>query len=202
MYFDTSLMLPDSQYYKEQTKKDLIVMHHTVGGTAKSTVEYWLSTPDHIATAFVIERDGTVYQMFDPMYWAHHVGAKDPRNLALNKRSIGIELASEGGLTKVNDKLYCYGIVSQRTEFKQPFVDLGCVWRGYQYFDAYSDEQIESTIVLINFLCTEFNIPKTVFSTTPYDYKTSNLDLSGICGHSHLRADKSDVHPLFPWDKL
>jgi N-acetyl-anhydromuramyl-L-alanine amidase AmpD len=89
--FDTSLRLTDDQYYKEETAKNLIVLHHTVGGSAKSTFDYWQGNPEHIAVSYIVERDGTIYEVFDPKYWAHHVGSKDPRNIAVNKRSIGIE---------------------------------------------------------------------------------------------------------------
>ena len=39
MNINQDLLLDDSQYLKEEHKKDLIVLHHTVGGSAKSTIE-------------------------------------------------------------------------------------------------------------------------------------------------------------------
>lgn len=204
---DTSLRLTNEQYYKEETKKNLIVLHHTVGGSAKSTFNYWQGDPAHIATSYIVERDGTIFETFDPKYWAHHVGSKDPRNLAVNKRSIGIEIASEGSLIQNNGNLYCFGVVSQRTLWSKPYVDLGRKWRDYQYFDIYDEAQLVSVIDLVQYLMGEFNIPKAfpnnILPTLDnYTYDPSYLDHVGICGHAHLRADKSDVHPLFPWDKL
>ena len=208
MEFNKSLTLKPDQYYPEKNAKNLIVLHHTVGGSVKSTADYWASNPDHIATAFIVERDGTIYQMFDPSMWAHHVGSKSKLNTAVNKRSIGIEIASEGGLTLNKDRLYTFGIISERTLFpKNKAVDLGKDWRGYRYFDPYDESQLSSVIELVHYLCKTFNISNTLpenklVTIDNYVYKDKYLNHVGICGHAHLRADKSDVHPFFPWDKL
>lgn len=204
---NTKFRLTSDQYYPEKTTKNLIVLHHTVGGSAKSTFDYWQSTPDHIATAYIVERDGTVYETFDPDCWAHHVGSKDSRNVALNKRSIGIEIASEGALIKNKDTLYCFGVISQRTTWNKPFVDLGKVWRSYQYFDPYDEPQLAAVIELVQHLKEKYHIqnrfPNNIIpNLSNYNYDPKYLDHVGICGHAHLRPDKSDVHPLFPWDKL
>ena len=83
---DRSLRLSDDMYYRQETKKSLIVLHHTVGGTAQSTIKYWDTDPRHIATAYVVSRGGTVFEVFDPKYWAWHLGVKDRD---IEKRSIG-----------------------------------------------------------------------------------------------------------------
>ena len=205
MEFNRFLALESNQFYPEVQNKNLIVLHHTVGNSAKSTADYWASTQDHIATAYIVERDGTIYEMFDPRFWAHHIGSKLPNNLVANKRSIGIEIASEGGLTMNNGKLYTYGIISSRTEFKGSFVNLGKKWRDYQYFDAYDELQLVSVLALVRYLCDKFAIPK-VFPETvsidSYNYKPEYMNHKGVCGHAHLRPDKSDVHPLFPFKSI
>lgn len=72
----TDLRLPVDQYFNETPKKDLIVLHHTVGGSAKSTFDYWRTDPEHIGTAYIVERDGTIYEVFSPECWAYHLGLK------------------------------------------------------------------------------------------------------------------------------
>ncbi len=69
-----TIRLENKDYIASETQKDLIVLHHTVGGTAKSTIEYWKTDPNRIATAYVIERNGEVFEVFDPKYWAFHLG--------------------------------------------------------------------------------------------------------------------------------
>ena len=48
------------QYYHEKQTKTHIFLHHTAGGSAASSVAHWNSKPDHIATAYIIDRDGTI----------------------------------------------------------------------------------------------------------------------------------------------
>lgn len=198
MNFNNSLLLSANQYVQEKVKKDLIVIHHTVGGSAKSTFDYWQGDDKRIGTAFIIERDGTIYQTFPEDMWAFHIGSKVGNRI--DKRSIGIELASEGGLTLNNGKLYCFGVVSSRTQYKQEPYDVGHNWRGFRYFDKYEDEQVVATSELIHYLCQKHNIPRNM-PDDPYEYHPDYYNHVGICGHAHIRSDKSDVHPGF-WTQL
>jgi len=176
MEINRSVRLEGKDYIPSETTKDLLVLHHTVGGTALSTINFWKTDPNRIATAYVIERNGEIYEVFDPKYWAFHLGLKGTGG-AVDKRSIGIEIASEGGLTHY---------------------DHGMPWRGYRFFDAYSDAQISAVIELINQICDQFKIPR----HTPANHfgaDDSYRQFAGILGHHHLRPDKSDIHPGFAW---
>lgn len=195
-----TIRLEKKDYIQTETPKDLIVLHHTVGGSAKSTIDYWKSDANRIATAYIIERNGEIFEVFDPKYWAFHLGLKNSGG-AVDKRSIGIELASEGGLTQREGKLYCFDKVSPRTLFKDKYYDHGTLWRGYRFFDAYADAQISAVVTLTNYLCSRFEIP----GQTPANHleaDDSYREFKGILGHQHLRLDKSDVHPGFDWQKL
>lgn len=195
-----TILLDKKDYIATQTPKDLIVLHHTVGRTALSTIDYWKTDPNRIGTAYVIERDGEIYEVFDPKFWAFHLGLKGTGG-AVDKRSIGIEIASEGGLIQRDGKLYCFDKVSDRTLFTQEYYDHGIPWREYRFFDAYSDAQITAVIGLINQLCDQFQIPR----QTPANHLDADFvyqQFSGVLGHHHLRFDKSDVHPGFPWQRV
>src|SRR5205085_11648841 len=96
MNVSTALRLPPDSYFPEKHQKDLVVLHHTVGGSAKSTFEYWRTDEQHIGTAYIVDRDGTIYEVFPPECSAYHLGLKTTREL--HKRSVGIEIASEGAL--------------------------------------------------------------------------------------------------------
>ena len=50
--------------------------------------------PNRIATAYIVERDGTIFEVFDPRHWAFHLGLKGSQG-QVDRRSIGIEIASE-----------------------------------------------------------------------------------------------------------
>lgn len=92
--------------------KTQLYLHHTVGGSAISTYNYWEGKTNRVATAYIIERDGTIYEVFDPHYWAWHLGLKTASNTIANKQSIGIEIASEGALrsgAELNNSLAANG---------------------------------------------------------------------------------------------
>lgn len=194
-----TLELSRGQYIYENTPKSGIVLHHTVGGTAQSTVEFWKSTKDRIATAFIIERDGKIFQCFDPKFWAYHIG--DGSNNADNKRMIGIELASEGALIEKTGQLYKFNARRGNEVRRDTVYDNVTTYRGYRYFDAYEKAQIDAVIFLVNTLCDRFKIPR----QTPKDltnYLPTWKRFTGIVSHTHLRRDKSDVHPGFDWARL
>lgn len=106
-----TIRLEKKDYIESETQKDLIVLHHTIGARALSTINYWKTDPRRIATAYIIERDGEVFEVFDPKFWAFHLGLEGSGG-AVDKRSVGIEIASEGGLTERDGKLYCYAEAS------------------------------------------------------------------------------------------
>jgi len=88
------LRLPEGQYVHQRHKKSLIVLHHTAGADAESTFRWWLTDPKRIGTAYIVARDGRIFEVFPPEYWAFHLGVKGQRQL--DRRSIGIELANAG----------------------------------------------------------------------------------------------------------
>lgn len=195
---DRSLRLPDDEFFHSGRPKTGIALHHTVGGSARSTFRWWRDDGRIIGTAYLIARDGTIHEVFDPQAWAWQFGLKWSREqkLQFEKRFIGIEIASEGGLTESNGNLYCFDKISDRTQKdRAEAFDFGIDYRGYRYFDKYEDAQVDSVVALINDLCQEFNIKKQL-PTDYLDYHGSILaDFEGIIGHVNVRADKSDPAP-------
>lgn len=200
------LRLPDTEYFPSRDPKSGICIHHTVGGSALSTFNWWRDDKNIVGTSYLIARDGTVHEVFDPNCWAWQFGLKWPREqkIAFEKRYIGIEIASEGGLIESEGNLYCFDRVSPRTlKNRNEAFDYGTVYRGYRYFDKYETAQIDSLTELINDLCSQFNITK----HTPNDhykyYGETLQDFNGIIGHTMVRQDKSDPAPdQSMWDTL
>lgn len=190
--------LPSDDYFQESCNKRMIVLHHTVGASAESSMHFWADDPRRVATAFVIERDGTVYQTFPAAMWAYHIGLGDK---LLEKESIGIELASEGGLIEQDGRFYKFGKVSPKTQYIGPVYDNGSEWRGYRYFAEYTEEQVNAAIELAIMLCDQFKILP-ICAIDPTSYDPNAVDDMGITTHATLRRDKSDLHPGFPWHKL
>jgi len=183
--------------------KSLVVLHHTVGGSAASTFQYWMHDPRRVATAYLVERDGTVFEVFPPGMMAWHLGVKGGDEL--ERRSIGIELCSEGGLEVRNGHAYAFG-----TRDLGPVAQLGGRieyhdWRGFKCFDSYDPAQVDATIALVLDLCRRFSIPRLM--PTPAECRGAGdlrrwYNYRGVLHHALLRPDKPDLHPGFPWERL
>ena len=202
-----SLALPPADYFPERQHKDLIVLHHTVGASAASTVASWRQNARRIATAYLIDRDGAIYRAFPDDAWAFHVGLKSTRTV--DRRSIGIEIASEGPLEERDGGFYSFGRISLATRFNGTVYDHGCDWRGCRHFAAYTRAALESVYALVEKLLTIYSIPRQM-PAPPGDVVAPDgnagealyQDYRGVLAHCHLRPDKTDVHPGFPWQEL
>jgi len=198
--------LPINQYYPEPQKKLQIVLHHTVSNplSPQGDIGFWRSDSTRIATYCIISYDGTINRCFPSNAWAHHLGVKTSelksigfkdfmiRNNILNRNSIAIELDGWGGVTKYHDNFFnVYG-----KPLDKSLDVIECKWRGYEYFQKYSDEQIQALEELISYLMKTYSIPS-------YGIKDGNIDLRkdalnsvpGIYSHSSYRLDKSDLYP-------
>jgi hypothetical protein len=193
-----SLRLPDGQYFPVGNSKTGIAIHHTVGGNAQSTFEYWKTTSEIVGTAYIIERDGTVYEVFDPTAWAWQFGLGWPQEekIAFEKRFIGIEIASEGGIIESNGRFYCFDRISDKTlKDAAEVFDYGRAYRGYRYFDKYEPAQVDSLVALISDLCVRFGIERKAPPNFLDYYGDGLKDFEGIIGHTMVRMDKSDPMP-------
>jgi hypothetical protein len=201
---DRSLRLPDSEYFAEPQAKSGIALHHTVCDSARTTMKLWRrdqtpgGSPKKIATAYVVERDGTVYEAFDPECWAWQFGLswRDHLRIPFEKRFIGIEISSEGGLMEYRDHLYAFEKVSPLTrKLKEEALECDTPYRGYQWFDRYETAQLASVARLVDELCARFAIPR-VYPEKPFLYYGNALaSFEGVIGHAMVRADKSDPAP-------
>jgi hypothetical protein len=140
-------------YVPTETKKTMIILHHTAGeGGAQSNINWWRQgknkdgTPAFtypIATQYIIERDGTVETVFDEKYYSFHA-SNDP----VSMRSIGIELVAWGSLTEENGKYKSWtGKVIDPNDTVVRMVDKNLKpitkpYRGKIYFQGYTPAQI------------------------------------------------------------
>jgi len=190
--------LPENQYVPEKQTKTGIVLHHTVSRTAKSAYDWWLATDERVATAYLVEKDGTIYELFPADEWAWHLGKGVGTDN--EKRTVGIEIVSEGGLQKVGDKYKSFYNPETGAGINHPeewVVDLGKTWRGYRYFDVYTKKQIQSVVNLVYMLSDTYKIPRKMHKDL-WTYDESIKSFEGIFTHAQVRPDKTDVHPKFP----
>jgi len=203
--------LSESQYVKEETKKTQIVLHHTAGNSSGvGTIKMWNADDrGRIATCIVISgkglssdtTDGEICQAFSSKYWAYHLGIKPDvfRSVGvpyqrLDKLAIGIEICNWGPLTLKNDgKFYNYVDrvvpVDQVCTLEKPY-------KGYTYYHAYTDAQIESVRQLLVYWSKIYSIPLNYNLADMWNVSVNALKgVPGVYTHNSYRKDKSDISP-------
>lgn len=203
---------PSTQYMREEIEKRQLVLHHTVSGDGTNgDINWWMSTPERVATAFLIDREGKIHQMFDEEYWAYHLGMQQKHFTAahlsyqpLDKTSIGIELDSWGPLlpapdgkfypVKWNGRQYIPNTACKPVKYFTEYCQQNR-FRGFIYYEKYTTLQLSALKELLITLCSKYKISK---QYTNEIWAISGKALrgeSGIFAHCSYRPDKSDVHP-------
>lgn len=214
MEINRTRRLLNPQFYQGIFPKKQIFWHHTAGTTADGAISWWNQTPDRVGTAYVIDRDGTIYEVFDPRLWAYHLGVTRAAGGNLNdldeKESIGIELVAAGHLypdglgNMVQYPLYPNKVAKNIIKNDEIWT-MDKPWKGFSHFQSYTDEMIESLFWLTKKLADDFKIPIQDDLTKIFEYNETVVKerTPGVWTHSAVRKDKEDVvpHPYF-LDKL
>jgi hypothetical protein len=206
----TQVSFPENQYIKEKHTKLQIYLHHTAGNSDPFAVfKGWESNTERIATCVSIGgkptsttskwQDGEVVQGFSSQFWAYHLGLKESTfqkyNIpyrSLDKISIGIEICNWGQLTLKSGKFFNY---VNRIVPDNEVVELDKPYKGYKYFHAYTDAQIDATKDLLLLWKDKYNIPIS-YNEDIWDITTRALKgESGVFTHNSVRTDKVDVSP-------
>lgn len=190
----------NGRYIDKEFTKTQIVLHHTVSnGSAQDVVNYWKQLPTKVGVCMIIERDGTINQLFSSKYYAGHLGLKpDHFNeygipyTDLNKTSIAIELISWGGLKVINNKVFN---AYNKEVVNEPVTILDKPYRGYTHYQSYTPQQIESVRKLLLYWGERYDIPLD-YNENIWDVCEDALEgTPGIFVHTSYRKDKSDLFP-------
>ena len=207
---------PVLKYYRELFDKKQIALHHTVSGNGVAgDIAWWIRSLFRIGTAFIIDREGVIHQLFNSKYYAYHLGVKTSTlnqkgiigmtSKNLNAQSIGIEIDSWGGLIKEKDLYYPAKWDSKRNLyvpnykcnplFSSQVVKYQDGFRGFFYYEKYTEKQIESLFHLLRYLTTTHSIPR-FYNADMWDVSGKALaGQKGIWSHVSYRKDKADCHP-------
>jgi N-acetyl-anhydromuramyl-L-alanine amidase AmpD len=201
--------LKETQYIKEETKKNQIVLHHTAGNSSGvNTMINWNNDDrGRIATCVTISgkgstnsSDGEIVQGFSSKYWAYHLGVKQEVFSAhkvsyqnLDKQSIGIEICNWGALDKVGSKFYNY--VDKEVPADQ-VCTLSESYKGFKHFHLYTDKQIESVKNLLQYWNKIYGIDITYKEADMWTVSKNALSgAEGVYTHNSYRKDKVDITP-------
>lgn len=205
----TRFKMPVSQFVAEETPKDLVMLHFTAGASADGAFNSWTATEARVATAYILDRDGTIYELFDPRFWAFHLGIPGAAsaNYKHDKRSVGIEIVNVGPLKENNGNL-CWWPDNFSKKWCTPADTdkyVKASYRGFSHYAAFTEAQYASLGPLVRHLCERFSIPMTLppaAQRTQADPAGFYKTFTGIASHQNFRADKFDVGPAFDWTRL
>jgi len=200
----------NSYYINEELSKERIVLHFTAGHLQGDLIT--MMNPDStISVPYVIGRNGTVYQLFNPKYWAWHLGRNAiGSNSIQSPHTIAIEVSNYGYLKKIGDELHTYHSTPStpdvycHIEDRNVYTELETEFRGKNYFANYTDSQYESLVILLRYLTNRFNIERSFLPwNSRFDTTEDVLAFSGIVSHINYRnSGKWDIGPAFDWNRV
>lgn len=166
-----------------------LVCHYTAGGSGLDSANYLMKPESKASAPFVVERDGTVYQIseIDLVNW--HAGKSEWKGISgLNKYSVGIEFANLGFMKKVGGK-WMTGASNFKSEYKGTSGVIEAAHKNeptrVQGWEAYPEAQIVAGLELAAWLIVQFPTIKEVV------------------GHDDIAPGrKSDPGPAFPIDRF
>ena len=197
-------------YWKEQYEKKQIIWHHSAGrDNAKGMFVSWLNdTVKHVGTSIGIEDDGKIYRGFDESFWASSIGCKSDvfanngipyiyrnskiaNNRILDECAVCVEVCNSGFLTEKNGKLYTW--YNQEMP-QEKAIELN--YRGYKYFEVYTDAEIHSLKYWTLLNAVRFDIPLHYSHADMWEVSKKALSgEKGLFTHNSYRFDKCDVSP-------
>jgi len=209
-----TFVLPIKEFVAQETKKDLIVLHFTAGRSARSAFDTWRQNPKRIATSYIVEVDGTIFEVFSPTFWASHLGVEGTNGVH-DRRSIGIEIVNVGPLQPSTEDPQALNWWPRKTKDAPEFTARFCSvdetdkyvkasYRKKTHFASFPDVQMDAVGALVRALCSQFSIP----ATLPPASRRFECDVpaftsyKGVCTHANFRVDKWDIGPAFAWDRL
>jgi N-acetyl-anhydromuramyl-L-alanine amidase AmpD len=185
-----------SQYFPTAHTKKWICLHHTCGYDSDGAISWWQKTKDKVGTAYVIDTDGTVTQVFNDSFFAYQYGLKTNDRLEREQGSIGIELVNIGALAALRGKYAdMYG-----KEYKGQVFDNQKPWRGFRYWATYSDAQYTTLSNLLLHIADKHDLKLTINESIEFDY--SVFEKYTVINHANVRRDKTDLSPAFDFSKL
>lgn len=201
---------PSTNFNKKKFTKNRIVLHYTAGGLVGDFTKLALSK-DKVSVAFLIARNGKIIQLFNPDYWAYHLGKEALGGNKLQScQTIGIEISNWGWLDLKDDVLFTYtGIPYCHVSETDKYIKTS-EFRGKQYWATFTEEQYTSLKSLLSALTKRYNIPYEFLPESERnEYTNKVLNFRGIVTHTNYRGktqyntfDKWDIGPAFNWNKI
>lgn len=194
MLIDTETYeIKEFNHYKTQIAKTQIVIGTSLRKDHNHIIR--LQHKDYGETkkwnTYTVSRDGVVYQHFDGKFYSDFLNIKEA-----DKKSISIIIENMGCLFKTQNDKYINWLNEVSDEDKV----VNKTWLGYNFWEMFTDKQLESIALLCKDLCEEYNIPKVCMDF--HHYHKDTIKFRGIVFRSNYIEDSSDINPLFDITKF
>ena len=136
---------------------------------------------------FSISREGKIFQHYDPKYYSDFMDNKD-----IDRHSISIVLENMGVLYYDHASFKYFNWILEECSEENIYEKN---WKGYRYWEKYTDQQFNATINLCKFLCEKFKIPLKSLGFNIFINNTSKF--SGIVTRSNFDVSYDDLNPSF-----
>lgn len=227
--------LNSDEYFKTNEKKEWLFLHHTAGWNNPSLVatDWENDSRDKVATQFIIggrniqtleeKYDGQIVQCLpDYSCSGWHLGIG---NTAVHRASVGIELCNFGWLVKDGRDFRTYPILDSKGKVirkgvvvnQSEVVTLKQEFRGFKYYQKYSDNQLMSLLYLIKKIGSDLGIDisqglkeriksKGPFEAFSYDQDIKDGKVKGLFCHTNVSPANKwgnyEKWDLFPQDDV
>lgn len=187
--------LSEKNFYSREYKKNKII----IGNTGNDKMKHFYGWENRLngnykkTSTFTIDRNGKIYQHFNPLYYSDFIGDKH-----IDKQSITISLVNQGRLKKDLLKNTFYDWVGNIYDRKVRVYEKR--WRGFDYWDPYTPKQYKAVLELVEYLCNIYNIPKRSISHNTYLDTFQSFD--GVSYVSNYNKDRYDLSPAWDCKKL
>ena len=183
--------LEDTAYFKTKYTKNQIVIGNSYSINMEH-VRLWkrkLNGNFKGTSPYTISLDGTIHEHYNPEYYSNFLDLN-----GYDKKIIPILLENEGWLIKnENDNElfnWCGDIYNRGNEFI-----VNTKWRNKSYWAPYTDEQLNSLVLLTKILIKKFKIPLNV---SEHNTKIDDIHKKlGIYYKSNYNINYLDVSPSF-----
>jgi N-acetyl-anhydromuramyl-L-alanine amidase AmpD len=138
---------------------------------------------------YVIGRDGVIHKLLDDLEYTKYF-----KKTQINKNSITISLENLGWLLKqplTDYYINWIGDIYKGKVFERK-------WRGYYFWQPYTDEQINSLYLLLKDITDKFNIDFNIVGHNTIINGVEKLD--GIICRSNFSEKYTDVNPSFDFE--
>lgn len=187
--------LTENNFYKTEFNKRQIVIGNSFS-EKDNHIKGWKTRMGggyKKTSTFTIFKNGQIHQHFDPAMYSDFL-----ENKSIDKKIISIVLENNGWLQKdlITDEYFTW-VGNIYNKSKDVFEKR---WRGFTYWEPYTEKQIKSCAKLVKYLCDKYEIPKNCVGHNTFIDGIEYFE--GVTYRSNYHKDSTDLNPSWDFKKF